>query len=83
MFRTLLIAVVAIVATALGAGVAHARTSLVEVEARGAAGAMQLERLGLDVVHIGADAVEVQLHSAHDERALRASTRGRASVRPT
>jgi carboxypeptidase T len=73
MFRTLLIAVVASVAVALGAGVAQAHTSLVEVDARGAAGAMELERLGLDVVQIGADAVEVQLHSAHDERRLRAS----------
>ena len=34
---------------------------------------MKLDRLGLDVVHIGADAVEVQLHSARDERRLRAS----------
>jgi carboxypeptidase T len=73
MFRTLLIAVVAVVAVALGTGVAQARTSLVEVDAQGAAGAMELDRLGLDVVHIGADAVEVQLHSAHDERRLRAS----------
>jgi carboxypeptidase T len=73
MFRTLLIAVVAIVAVAVGAGVAQARTSLVEVDARGAAGAMELERLGLDVVHFDAEAVEVQLHSAHDERRLRAS----------
>jgi len=73
MFRTLLIATAVAL---LGAGVAHANTSLVEVDAPGAAGAMQLERLGLDVVHIGADAVDVQLHSAHDERRLRASGYG-------
>ena len=73
MFRTLLIAVLAAVAVMLGAGVAQARTSLVEIDAPGAAGAMKLDRLGLDVVHIGADAVEVQLHSAQDERTLRAS----------
>jgi carboxypeptidase T len=73
MFRTLLIAVVTAVAVALGAGAAQARTSLVAVDARGAAGGLQLERLGLDVVDIGADVVEVQLHSAHDERRLRAS----------
>ena len=73
MLRTLLIAVVATVVVALGAGAAQARTSLVEVDARGAEGAMALDRLGLDVVHIGADAVEVQLNSAHDERRLQAS----------
>ena len=73
MFRSLLIVVVAGVAMALGAGVAEARSSLVEVDARGAEGAMRLERLGLDVVHIGADSVEVQLHGAHDERRLDAS----------
>jgi carboxypeptidase T len=60
----------------LGAGVAQARTSLVEVDAGGAAGAMALEDLGLDVVKIGADNVEVQLHSALDERALRESGYG-------
>jgi carboxypeptidase T len=60
----------------LGAGVAQARTSLVEVDAGGAAGAMALEDLGLDVVKIGADSVEVQLHSALDERALRESGYG-------
>jgi carboxypeptidase T len=65
--------VLAIVLLALGAGTAQARTSLVEVDAAGAGGAMALEQLGLDVVRIGADSVEVQLHSAHDERALRAS----------
>ena len=73
MFRMLLIVGVATVAVALCAGAAQARTSLVEVDARGAEGAMELDRLGLDVVNIGADAVEVQLHSAHDERRLRAS----------
>jgi carboxypeptidase T len=73
MLRTMLIAAVASVAVMLGAGDARADTSLVEVDAPGAAGAMELERLGLDVVHIGADAVEVQLHTAHDGRRLRAS----------
>jgi len=73
MFRTMLIAVIASVAVMLAAGVAQARTTLVEVDAPGAAGAVELERLGLDVVHIGADAVEVQVHTAHDERRLRAS----------
>ena len=34
---------------------------------------MDVERLGLDVVHIGADAVEVRVHRAHDERRLRES----------
>jgi hypothetical protein len=62
---------------ALGAGAAEARTSLVEVDAAGAAGAIELERLGLDVVKIRADAVEVQLHSARDAAALERS--GRAS----
>lgn len=73
MFRSQLIVVVAGVVVALGAGVAEAKSSLVEVDARGAQGAMRLERLGLDVVHIGADAVEVQLHGAQDERRLDAS----------
>ena len=73
MFRSMLIAAIACVAVLLGAGVAQAETSLVEVDAQGAAGAMELERLGLDVVHIGPDAVEVQLHTAQDERRLRGS----------
>ena len=73
MFRIMLLAAIASVVVVLGASVAQADTSLVEVDAQGAAGAMELERLGLDVVHIGADAVEVQVHSAHDERRLRAS----------
>jgi carboxypeptidase T len=64
---------IGIAAAVLAAGAAQARTSLVEVEAGGAAGAMALEELGLDVVEIGADRVEVQLHSALDERALRES----------
>jgi carboxypeptidase T len=73
MFRTLLIAALTSTAVALAAGSAQARTSLVEVDAPGARGAMELERRGLDVVYIGADTVEVQLHSARDERALSAS----------
>jgi carboxypeptidase T len=64
---------IGLAAAALTAGVAQARNSLVEVDAGGAAGAMALEGLGLDVVHIGAGSVEVQLHTALDERALRES----------
>ena len=79
MFRSQLIVVVAGVVVALGAGVAEAKSSLVEVDARGAQGAMRLERLGLDVVHIGADAVEVQLHGAQDERRLDASATARST----
>jgi carboxypeptidase T len=73
MSRIAVVLTMALAVAVLAAGAAQARTSLVEVEAGGAAGAMALEEIGLDVVEIGADRVEVQLHSAGDERALRAS----------
>ena len=68
--RVCAVAAASLAAAVLGTGVAEARTSLVEVDAAGAAGAIELERIGLDVVRIRADAVEVQLHSERDERAL-------------
>jgi carboxypeptidase T len=73
MSRIWLAVTIALAACAFAAATAQARTSLVEVEPGGAAGAMALEGLGLDVVHIGADSVEVQLHSGLDERVLRES----------
>jgi len=73
MARTLVIVAIATVCVAFGAGAAQARTSLVEVDAQGAAGAMELERPGHDVASIRAEAVHVQLHSSRDERRLRAS----------
>jgi hypothetical protein len=71
MLRMLLFATLAF---ALLPGVAAADgASLVEVDADGAGGAIALEKRGLDVVEIGADSVEVVVHSARDERALEAS----------
>lgn len=71
--RAWAVATVSIVVGALGAGVAEARTTLVEVEAAGPLGAQQLERLGLDVVRASADGVEVQIHGAADAERLAAS----------
>src|SRR5919109_2207404 len=68
--RAVLTALLLVIAGATGA---QARTSLVEVDAPGAAGAIALERRGLDVVQIGAAGAQVELHSALDRQALEES----------
>jgi carboxypeptidase T len=75
MLRRLRIAVLAVLAAALVPSAAGAAdgASLVEVDAGGAGGAIALEQRGLDVVEIGADKVEVIVHTARDEGALEAS----------